>query len=391
MKMRGAWYAVRGACRHGSRGRAAFNAPLATRHAPRRRPGFTLLEVLLASVLGLLLMGGLYVVLNMTVQQAQTSRDAADAEDLSRAVFNKMSLDVSYTLGPLPAKFAAAGVPTAPATEAPAEGETPEEMPEGEMPPPGMVNVSFQAGVIGKSDQLTLLVSRVPGSLSTPGELNQPSGGDKQWPSDLRQIRYWYRDGVGLCRQERPWVTADGVWNQTDPDLSTETADVIAEEVKGMYIEYFGGSGAVTEWNGAGTGADGGPLGPPRAIRVTLLFEMPNPRGGTPIQRQVAQVIPIRTAPGAAAPILVDPVVSTATEMPAEGETGTGASGGGSSAGMGATSGGTGGMGGVGGGTSGGGRGGAGGATGGSSGGTGGRGGATGGAGGRGGATGGGR
>src|SRR5262249_21723513 len=68
------------------------------------RGGFTLLELLLASAIGLILLSSLYLALNVTVQQTQASRDAPDIEDLSRGAFNRIAIDLSAVLGPLPPK-----------------------------------------------------------------------------------------------------------------------------------------------------------------------------------------------------------------------------------------------------------------------------------------------
>ena len=60
-----------------------------------RRGGFTLLEILLAALIAGLLLAALYAALYTTLLQTQTTRDAVEAEDLSRGVFNKLSIDPS--------------------------------------------------------------------------------------------------------------------------------------------------------------------------------------------------------------------------------------------------------------------------------------------------------
>src|SRR4051812_42706346 len=69
-----------------------------------RRSGFTLLEILLATLIASLILAALYLAMYVTLQQTQTSRDANEVETLSRGVFNKMTVDLSGTLGPLPPK-----------------------------------------------------------------------------------------------------------------------------------------------------------------------------------------------------------------------------------------------------------------------------------------------
>jgi hypothetical protein len=62
-----------------------------------------------------------------------------------------------------------------------------------------------------------------------------------QQPADLRRITY-YRGASGLCRQERPWVTSDGVWNSADADRTDELGDLLAEEITDVQFQYFDGS-----------------------------------------------------------------------------------------------------------------------------------------------------
>src|SRR5438132_6570462 len=50
--------------------------------------------------LGILLMAGLYFTFSMSLVQTQASRDALEIEDVSRAVFNKISVDLNGILGP---------------------------------------------------------------------------------------------------------------------------------------------------------------------------------------------------------------------------------------------------------------------------------------------------
>ena len=69
-----------------------------------RRSAFTLLEVLLASLIAILLLAALYFAMDMTLRQTAESRDAVDVDNLSRGVFTRVSIDLSGSLGPLPPK-----------------------------------------------------------------------------------------------------------------------------------------------------------------------------------------------------------------------------------------------------------------------------------------------
>lgn len=345
-------------------------------HAPLRvaanrpatgRGGFTLLELLAATIIGGMILAGLYTVMHMTVTQTQASREQVDAEDVSRAVFNKIALDLANVLGPAPPK--SGGTPanaavvsttdssdtTATTTSTGGDNDaddmvTTTTTTSGSMTstsdsstPAASPNYPFQVGVIGTGTQLTVFASRVPDVLGTPGGLSKPTDSNTQFSSDLVRIDYWKGAG-GLCRQERPWVTADQTGNNFNFAVSNEAGNVIADEVTDVLFEYFDGTEWVETWEGGG----GTIPFPPVAIRATLTFTRPNPRGGEPISKTTSRMIPVRTAPGTSTPVLTDPLPeSTATESdtgasstPSTGTTGsTGSTG---STGISAASGGSG-------------------------------------------------
>jgi prepilin-type N-terminal cleavage/methylation domain-containing protein len=340
------------------------------------RRGFTLLELLLASVIAALLLGALYLAMNMTLEQTQASRDASDVEDVNRGVVNRMLVDLSATLGPLAPKLSPVSSSSSGESEMTGDmsgdmgGDMAGDMTDPEvMADPNMTEVNepipFHGGIYGDFDgtnsTLVIFASRVPGVLSTPGALVE--GTSTQTASDLRRIIYWL-GANGLCRDERVWVTADGVGNSLVPDRSNEESQTIAEEVVGFMVEYADGAGSwLTTWNSDPIAA--ATNGPPRAVRVTMTFEFPTARqGAPPVTKTLVQVIPVRTAPGTAIATLVDPVVPTgessgdpASDMGGDGTGGDG-SGGGGAGGGGSGGGGAGGGGGKGGGGSGGGGGG---------------------------------
>ncbi len=361
--------------------RAALGSPLRPGR-PRRggRNGYTLLELLVATLVGSFLLGGLYLAFHMTLTQTQLSRDLLEGEDLARGVFNRVALDVAGALAPLPPKAAslstnstaaAAGSGTAatdgtasmdptgeavtdPATIDPSQSA-------GTAPAP---NLPLQGGILGLDDdppRLVIFASRVPNALSTPGVLTGTATAESQQSADLRRIIYWRSVSGGLCREERPWVTADQIGNSTYPDRENEDAALLADNIVDVLFEYYDGSGWSTTWDGNGLSATGsGIAGPPRAIRITLTFEFVDPqRRNEPVYRTYTQIIPIRTAPGNATVSLVDPVVPSGVEtQPDTGgdtttggtDTGTGAGGPG---GTGGAAGGAGNKGGAGGGRSG--------------------------------------
>jgi prepilin-type N-terminal cleavage/methylation domain-containing protein len=299
--------------------------------AAPRRSGFTLLEVLLASVIALLLLGALYFAMDMTLRQTQEARDGLEIDNLSRGVLNRMNLDLAGSLGPLPPK---SGGNANSSTPAPAEGATAE--PAATMVDPvtgetvpvdptagaAAADVPFQAGVIGTDKQFSVFVARTPDSAGFDPNV--------QGRADLRRITYWMNPNGGLCRQEKPWVTSEGVRNSVHPDTANEDGDVIASEVKDVTFEYFDGSSWTGSWDGSILGPDGvTPTGPPRAVKATLTLEFaPSRPNQPPITRTVSHVIPIRAAAGTYTPTLLDPYTEGATTTdpaaaPATGTTGT--------------------------------------------------------------------
>jgi prepilin-type N-terminal cleavage/methylation domain-containing protein len=346
--------------------------------ARRARRGFTLLEVLLASLIAVLLLGALYFAMDLTLRQTQDTREAVEVDNLSRGVFNRMTIDLSCSLAPLPPKSGgnansatstatgtesatastttgSTGTGTGTATETTTTTtETTTTTADGTTTDPtaaaAAADLQISGGLFGSERQLSLFVARTP----DVGAFDP----NTQGRADLRRITYWLGSGGGLCRQERPWVLAEGVRNSVDPDLTFgEEADTIASEVKDVLFEYFDGSGWASTWDGSTLGPDGvTPQGPPRAVRATLTMEIPASRAGVPpVTRTVVQVIPIRAAPGTYTPPLVDPYTEGTTTAEETGTSGTGTTGGTTTGGTGGTT--TGGTGGTtSGGTTGGGR-----------------------------------
>src|SRR5262249_7592440 len=126
---------------------------------------------------------------------------------------------------------------------------------------------AFQGGVIGDETKLVIYAGRVPEACFR--NLNQ----NDQVRADQRQIIYWLGKGTNGAPDpgERPWITADGVRNAIDDDEEATDSTLVAEEVTSLLFEYFDGSNWTNTWDGTTPGADGvTPIGPPRAIRITL-------------------------------------------------------------------------------------------------------------------------
>jgi hypothetical protein len=114
---------------------------------------------------------------------------------------------------------------------------------------------------------------------------------------DIRRITYWLTEG-GLARQELKIITSDDVANLMPPGLPDEGQYVIAEEVRGVKFEYFDGTDWQDSWDGTTPGADNvTPIGPPRAIRITVGLVKPGAGPDAPVRTHV-HVVAIPTANG---------------------------------------------------------------------------------------------
>jgi len=271
------------------------------------RPGYTLLEVLVASVIALILLGALYATFDLVLTQSTGGRDMAAESELSRSIINRVGIDLTSCIGTLPPK--SGGNPNASggssstessstATAAAATTETVST--DGTTTEAAAATTTsdtpFQAGVIGGGSQITMFASKLPKYLRNRFAQYDPTAQDG---SDLMRVTYYlHSSGYGLCRQERPWVTADGIWNSVDPDRSTESEDIIAPEVTSVSFEFASGTGFTSSWDGAQGATDGTTnQGPPRAIRMTFEIEV-QVKNGTTAKKAFTHTYAIRAATG---------------------------------------------------------------------------------------------
>jgi hypothetical protein len=291
---------------------------LRTSHARRR--AYTLLEVLLAAAIGVLLLGALYVALDIHLRHAQIGRDVVEQSTLARFLLARISSDITPSLGPPePARFRASsgggqsggggaqqgGTPTtAPVTGGGTTPATSTSTPAtasssaSSSSTPATSQFTFQ--VVGDASQLTLFVSRVPRNPKT-----QAGTDTAPVSSDLRRISYWLAgsggEPLGLARQEITLVTAEDA--QALPQGGDDEAKlVIAEEVKSLSFSYWDGTAWQDTWDGTATGSDGvSPLGPPLAIAITIGLVTPSTggAGSEPTLKQYRHVVAIRAANGA--------------------------------------------------------------------------------------------
>jgi prepilin-type N-terminal cleavage/methylation domain-containing protein len=279
------------------------------------RPGFTLLEVLLSSAIGVLLMAALYAAMNLQIKHAQAGREVVERSLLVRSLFNRISNDIMLTLAPTtPAASSQGGgsggsggsggmggssggtsgaaTGTSGATSGSSGSGTSGAAASGGSSPSGTTAsplgvVTINLGVQGDNTRLILQVSRLPRDVT---------GLDGQPPAcDMRRITYWLAGtGEGLCRQEFRPVTSDDAINVLPPDIPDEASYVLADEVKSLTFQYFDGSAWQDTWDGTQPGADGvTPMGPPQAVAITLEVETPGQA-----RKSYRHVVAIPTANG---------------------------------------------------------------------------------------------
>jgi hypothetical protein len=313
-------------------------------------------------VAALMLLSALYFSFDMTVEQTQVARDKAATEDLMRGVVNRLSVDINAVLGPQPAQSGgtagmqlpyqlqsamsgttSTGGSGATVTGATVTGAMTTGMSGATTPASsssssstntpllgsGLV-IPLQSGVIGgyegNNNMLVLFTSRVPDFLTSgPNSLaqiynsqgNTSSNNNQQVPADLRRVVYWLGNDGGLYRNETPWVTGVDSWNLSDLPLQDNQGVQLAEEVKELTFEYFDPYSQSWETTWDGTGGTSPPYsmqpGPPSAIRITMTFELGNPKGGPPIRSTIAHVFPIATAPGQTTMSLYNPTANGST------------------------------------------------------------------------------
>jgi len=301
------------------------------------RSAFTLLEMILAATIAVLLLGALYIAVNLQLQQAEAAREVVEQTTLARTIFTRITGDIAPDIGTAdPTRYQPAAQPTSggsggsgggmsgasgsgtagtsgtgaagtsgattPATGgASASGSTPASGTTGSSSttttptnngttaisgPNGLAVVVMQ----GTANSLTLFVSRVP---PFQGPTNGPA--PTAVVSDQHRIVYWLADGGGLARQEVTGVTSDDAQNQNVPSGTPDPnlRQLLAKEVRSLQFEYYDGTEWTDSWDGTQLGPDGvTPIGSPVAVAVTLGLAVP----GTDTVKSYRHVVAILTA-----------------------------------------------------------------------------------------------
>lgn len=275
------------------------------------RRGFTLLEVLLATAIGVLLMAGLYVAVEIQLRSTQAARDLTERGQLARALLTRMTSDITLSLAPpLPLggnSSSAVSQPPTPgdggsggqgiaSTAAPASGSGTS------VAATSGSTVLVNLGVQGDRNVLMLTVSRVPRMPVPDLNGNVPVG------SDLHRIGYWVVGAdtslpLGLARLEVRGVTSDEAALFTPPDIPDAPQYVVAEEVKVVEFNYFDGTTWQEAWDSTAAGPDGvTPTGPPLAIAIRIGIVAPGTENRPDADltlRYYRHVVAIPTANGA--------------------------------------------------------------------------------------------
>jgi prepilin-type N-terminal cleavage/methylation domain-containing protein len=295
------------------------------------RPGYTLLEVLLALGIAVLLLAAVYSSIGYQLRHAQAGRDLVEQTMLSRAVLiNRMTADVTNAVALNdPARFrrqtsqsgmtggdpsaATAGggagsttttgaTNTATGAGASATGTSTNtgETTTGESTTSGSTTttggglgpVQLPLGIIGSSTELHLFVSKVPGEV-----FNSSMGDGGQLTCDLRRISYWAAsEGQGLCRMESRLITSEDATLIELPGNVQEY--ILAPEVQTVEFSYFDGTAWTESWDSTEIGQDEKtPKGSPRLIAVTLGVLLPGKAAGSEL-KYYRHVIAVPTAGG---------------------------------------------------------------------------------------------
>lgn len=222
---------------------------------PRRRAAYTLLELILAMLIGMMLMLALYIMLSAQLSNAQKGRDSIREATVVRAVLATIADDIAVCLCTYdPQKsVASSSSGTASAMAAQATAST---------------AVIFNYGIEGDDSSLTLNISPVPREQLAPDKLRLDTATlPNPNVSGLRRTAYWAVEGLGLLKYERTDVT------NSDLDtwfLDQDQAKRIAPEVKSISFQYWDGTQWTPNWTSYDPNSDSPPQGPPAGIEITI-------------------------------------------------------------------------------------------------------------------------
>jgi prepilin-type N-terminal cleavage/methylation domain-containing protein len=293
----------------------------------RTRSGFTLLEVIVATTIGVLLLAALYTAVNTQIRYTSSGRDVIEASLVARSVFDRITNDILPNLGAIdPSRSqssssnqsSASASPSSSASGSGSSGSGASQSGASSSSSSGAsssgVNtaLTFNVGVQGDSSTLNLCVSRWPGEIYRSNAGNPSDPTVQANVSDLRRISYWLfgtsDKETGMARQEVKLATSDDGIAAMNTELPQDPSFIFAPQVRSVTFQYYDPTNQawVDQWDGTATASDGvTPLGPPAGIAITL--EIALPHGGafkSPGEVQIKtfrHVVPLQTANGAPA------------------------------------------------------------------------------------------
>jgi prepilin-type N-terminal cleavage/methylation domain-containing protein len=257
------------------------------RHTSSRR-GFTLLEVILALSVAVLLLGGLYVAVDVQLRHARAGRNVVEQATLARSILARIDADIAATAtlidseryrmansqssgsGSSGGASSSAGTATTTTSTGASGGSTGGGTSSGTTTGSTTDAILLPLSVQGDSTCLNLYTSRVPRE-AMPTDPNAAP----QIVSDIRCVSWWLPSS-GLARREVPIETAQDALDNLPPGIPDEDSFVIAAEVKNVQFQYFDGTDWQDTWDCTTVGADGlTPIGPPQAIAITVDIAIP--------------------------------------------------------------------------------------------------------------------
>ncbi len=295
--------------------------------------------MILALSISLLLLGALYVALQILMSSTDTGRSLVTEANVSRGVFNKITSDINSNLTPLDPRFnnainlpdgtntpigAAAAAANSSSSGTTSSGTSGTTSGSGSgsgtgggsssgtgggsgsssgssnttPPAPAGTPVTFNLMVQGDSSCLTLYLVTVPRApLDALKATAAADGTDMPLPvADLRRISYCLIDGKGLARQEIKMVTDVNSVATLPPSLSTDDpgTTIVGEGVTSVQFQYWDGMEWQDSWDGTMLSSIDmvTPQGPPMAIAVTITMKRPGNMG----DRTYKHVVAIPTA-----------------------------------------------------------------------------------------------
>ncbi|HEV3142272.1 MAG TPA: type II secretion system protein GspJ [Gemmataceae bacterium] len=258
-----------------------------------RRSGFTLMEMLLATLIASLLLAAVFTAMEMVLREMAEGRSRVEQSSTGRAILAKMGEDIGPSLAPvLPvsSKNSSGNMNSSNNSNASSTPSTTSSTLTATGTP-----LTFQIGLQGDNSTCTVFQTRMTRKVVNPPD--DGTNGQNPYAADVWRVSYFLSDG-GLARQETRMVTSDDVDNPPDGTVvntDSTVTKILAPEVKSVQFQYFDGSQWQDSWDGSQPGTDGvTPQGPPMAVQVTLEIVIP----GSDQTKTVQDIIAFPAAPG---------------------------------------------------------------------------------------------